>query len=269
MIQYRYLFFSLLAVWGFSLANCLESTVYAECIYSAGHADMRIAYEDDLLSLGLGIDALTTLDCDTPLPPGTTVLDPSEAVIFVPESAAQTRSVLAAWDIVGVGSGETFFQLPQDGLSAQIDGLPFLGLSTLDVPGGVFVGNQVMLALTDVISAPEDGHFALYTGQTVPFREMDTQDESFANDVLPLPAGIHDHRNWSFSKPGRYELEFTAFGDLVGAPETDDPASVSAVFTFQVTPVPEPSSVVLGLMGGAALLLVGVRRGSIRHRFRR
>lgn len=269
MIQYRYLVLFILAACVSSFVTCFEPAAYAECIYTAGHADMRISYEDDSLALTVGIDSLTELDCDSPLPPGTTFLDPSETVIFVPESTAQVRSGLGAWDIVGVEEGETFYRLPQAGLSAQIEGAPFLGYNALDVPSGLFVGNQFTLALTNVISAPEDGHFALYTGEVVPFREMDTQDESFDNDMLTLPTGVHDHRNWSFSKPGRYELEFTAFGNLVGAPETDDPLSVSAVYTFQVTPVPEPSTVVLGLMGGAALLLVGVRRGSIRHRFRR
>lgn len=269
MNQYRYYFRFVLAVCVSSLVSCFEPAAYAECIYSAGHGDVRISYEDDSLSLGIRVDAVTTLECDTPLPPGTTLLDPSETVIFVSESAAEIRSELPAWDIVGVSAGETFYQLPQSGLSAQINGLPFLGLSTLDVPSGVFVGNQVMLALTDVISAPEDGQFALYTGQTVPFREFDTQDGSFDNDVITLPAGIHDHRNWSFSKPGRYELEFTAFGNLVGAPETAGPDSVSAVLTFQVTPVPEPSTAILALIGGSLFVLLGVRRGPIRHRFKR
>ena len=260
MVHERYAFYLVLGVCFTTLFCCCDCTAYAECTYTAGHADMRISYVDDVLSLSLGVDQLTTLICDPPqppLPPGTTLLDPSEYVIFVPESTAQVRDAFPAWDIVGVEEGETFYRLPEGGIPAQIEGAPFLGLSTEDVSGGVFVGNEIMLALTDVISAPQDGEFALYSGDVAPFREMDTQDGSFDNDSVPLPTGIHDHRNWSFSKPGRYQLEFTVSGSLIGETE---PTTASAVFTFQVTPVPESSTAALALVVAALLIVHSVRR---------
>ena len=256
MIHERYVFRRVLAVCLATQFCCYESAVYADCIYTAGHADLRISYADDAFSLAVGIDALTTLDCDTPLPPGTTLLDPSETLVFVPETTTQVRGASSSWDIVGVEESETFYRLPQNGLFAQIEGAPFLGLNTEDVPDGVFAGNQVILALTSVVSAPEDGEFALYTGDVIPFREMDTQDGSFANDAITLPRGIHDHRNWSFSKPGRYELEFAVSGNLAS---TSDLRTASAVFAFQVTPVPECSTTALALIGAVLLTLHGAR----------
>ena len=116
-------------------------------------------------------------------------------------------------------------------------GLPSLGLGSQGAPGA-FAGGSLRLRLA---SFTGPGHFALHTSGT--FGEthvhMATRDGLDAGDALTLSfPGGHEHANWSFTRPGLYELGFVAEGTLAS---TGQPTNSSVtIFRFRVAEIAPP-----------------------------
>ena len=67
-------------------------------------------------------------------------------------------------------------------------------------------------------------------------------------DSFTLAPGSHTHFNWGFAAQGIYQLEFAISGNHVA----DGFQTASGIYTFEV--IPEPSALLLGALGGLALL---------------
>jgi surface-anchored protein len=114
--------------------------------------------------------------------------------------------------------------------------LPSLGLGTQGTAGTLAGGTLRMRLAT--FAGP--GAFALHTSGT--FGEttvlIATRDGLDATDAVTLgfPGG-HEHANWSFTRPGLYELGFVAEGTLASTGQPTN--SAVTVFRFRVVePVP-------------------------------
>ncbi|MCH7226617.1 choice-of-anchor M domain-containing protein [Haloferula sp. A504] len=147
-------------------------------------------------------------------------------------------------------SGTDYFWLPEGELDAAANGLPFLGVGLEELAQGDWDGGVGTVTITaSKVSGP--GEFRLWQddgfGGVVDFINTATATDSFT-----LIAGTHTHYNWGFTELGVYEIEFGISGNHV----TDGAQSGSAVYTFAV---PEPSTALLGVLGG--LLLLRRRRG--------
>ena len=229
----------------FGVALLLAATPAFAADWTAGHGDIGIAYEGGAWDLHVHLEGGTV---DAVIYPDEE-FEAGDIRIVLPHTTAEARPAGAAFDFIGVSAGETHWKGPQTALEAAGDSSPFVGIATEEIELGDFIGDSITLALTGVISAPAGGEFSLW--QAGPIRYMDTADASFANDSFAFPVGAHDHFNYSFTKPGLYELEFTASGTHV----TDGFTSASEVYTFLV--LPEPGSLLM--LGLGAAMSVGMR----------
>ncbi|MBK9137905.1 MAG: choice-of-anchor M domain-containing protein [Verrucomicrobia bacterium] len=221
------------AAWLAAGALVVPVTLTAQTILSHGHMDLGVAYEAGALELHI--------HAHEPEPDGTEYA-PGEAVIWIGTAARTTVPANPAFSFLGV-PGATTYLLP----ATFHPELPFLGLGAEEIEGGVFVGDNLRLALTG-FSGP--GEFALYTSDAFgnPTLHVNTRDGLSEADHVNLRAGSHGHANWAFSAPGDYFLTFVASGTLVGGGAiASDPA------TFAFTVVPEPGTWVLWVLGVAAL----------------
>jgi surface-anchored protein len=156
--------------------------------------------------------------------------EPDEAVIRVALTSTTTLN------------GKSYFWLPDDSVTASTNGVPFVGIGLEELDAGDWAG-LLTIQLAD-LAGP--GDFLMWTtdlfGETVVL--LDSLDPSKS---LQLAAGSHSHFNWGFTEPGIYELTFGISGNHLG----DGPVSGEGTFGFAV---PEPSSALLGALGGLALL---------------
>lgn len=150
---------------------------------------------------------------------------PSAALGRIPDDSALTNALGPA--------GSPVWTLPQ----FEANGLPSLGLGAQG-SAGALVGGSLQLRLA-TFSGP--GHFALHSAGT--FGEttvhIATKDGLSETDALGLifPGG-HVHANWSFTRPGEYQLGFQARGL---AASTGQPTnSAVTVFRFRVAGLQPP-----------------------------
>jgi surface-anchored protein len=156
--------------------------------------------------------------------------EPGELIVVVPELSVTT-----------LGS-TSYFWLPETQQAAADNGAPFLGIGFEELTASDWVGGTVSLKLLG-ITGP--GDFLLWQddgfgGANVFFKS--------AGDTMTLTAGSHTHFNWGFTQTGTYGLEF----EITGTHADDGLQSGSDLYTFQV--VPEPTTAMLGALGGLSLL---------------
>ncbi|MGE9292046.1 MAG: choice-of-anchor M domain-containing protein [Puniceicoccales bacterium] len=216
--------------------------------YSSGHGDMGLG-EGQELELHLHLESVGELE-------------PDAAIIEVPYSTyAYTtgqggRASGAAWDGLGVSTGESYWYLPASHSLADSLVTPFLGIGGEEIELGFFTDNLFSLTLESAVM-PDGATFSVWTESLgVPTFLMTTADGIDSSDLitLDLDDADHMHVNWGFSEAGTYELTFS-----VSATEaiSGDLQSSTATYTFNV--VPEPSTWAL-LAGSAALGLILLRR---------
>jgi surface-anchored protein len=209
-------------------------TSSSAALYTGGHADIGIAFEDGAFDLHVHADD-ATID-------GAAVSDveyeASEVTIQVSSLSVLTSSI----DSVGLNSGDTLYYLSQNNPG---DSLPFLGiateeLSSLDFPNGVTLS-------LGAVTGPTNGNFALWeTGNlgsmTTHYSSRGDEFTSIANS-LSLDAGGHYHYTYGFSQPGAYDIVLTATGTTGGVEYSD-----SATYSFNVVPEPSTYALIFGLV---------------------
>ena len=243
----RFLFGSCFAV---MMAGAWGSIDAALIEYSAGHADIGVALENGDLELHYHFGGNAVLDGVT-LGAGAEFA-PQDIYVRVSDSLKITGAPL---QLIGLGSGPgDAWILPQSNQS----GAPFIGIATEDLP--LDFGNTEF-SLVGMSGPGEFSLFSLGFSTTVYWSTFDGLDSS---DKLTLSAGTHSHFAYGFTAPGVYEVG-------IQARSLNDPSLVdSNVFTFvvgdatspPVSPVPEPSSLMLMGLGALGLCGASLRRRS-------
>jgi len=138
------------------------------------------------------------------------------------------------WDFIGNSAGQTVYYLPQTGVDANTLRVPFLGFGTEELTPNQW--GPLTWTATLLPGAP--GHFSLFSGFT-----PSVLASSFtpALETFTTTAGQHDHANFAFTAQGIYNVEFT----VSALHTTDGLKTNTGVFQFNITAVPEPSSMML------------------------
>ncbi len=214
-------------------------------IWSAGHGDLGIGYVDGELEphwhLGEN-DEEVVLD-------GTPSNDPA-GFEFAPNGViAQTslsglRDADSAWNAVGVSANGTYYLFPEP---SDVN-TPYVGIGLEELVPDDWDGN-ITLTLT-ARTGPLGGEFSLYQVDLgTPTFFMSTFGGISGADSVSLVPGTHTHFNWAFTETGTYNLTF----EISGTHLVDGAKTASATYTFNA--VPEPTSIALIALGGAALFL--------------
>lgn len=221
----------------------------ATALFTAGHGDVGIVYEDGALQFELHVEDAGV------------AYDPGEAAIVVPAAALENRKSSPAYDAIGVAANAPFYKLAQGSFEAATEQLPFVGLAAEEVPLGIFKNNLLRLSL---VSVEGPGHFSLWretaTGPGFESRPgfvgipLASSDGVDAIDHVFLPASLHEHANWGFTERGTYFVTLRAEGELLSG----ETLAGEGTFRFDVVPVSEPAS--LYLAASAAALVWRSRR---------
>lgn len=187
--------------------------------YRAGHGDLFLAYDE---THGLTLSLRSHLIYPEPVgvPPEH---DPDDVCIVVPSSSHAEvvelggRPEFSEFEPIGVDAGKPFWFLSQNNRGPLE---PFLGLSTEGVPSAAFAG--ALRFEFHPLDPAAAGEFSLYQSGFPPRFFVSTRSPERTQSgapVVELGTGVHDHYNWTFSKPGRYDLRVIASGQLAGASE--------------------------------------------------
>jgi surface-anchored protein len=126
-----------------------------------------------------------------------------------------------------VGIGESVYWLPQGNAAAVANEVPFLGIAA-EVDSGVFVGDQLRLALLAVDSPSGSGAYSLWKDGFPPAFGMSSCDGIDGSDAVVLPIG-HDHFNMGFTEPGQWSVTYQVSGELVAGGSTSTTFTVNYV----------------------------------------
>ena len=158
-----------------------------------------------------------------------------------------TRPAGSEWSAVGVGSGVSFWALPETSTPGQ----PFAGIGAEELTPSDWI-SPIRITLSNM-SAPVGAHFSLL--QTDGFGDptffMSTLDGGItAGDFYSMDLSIEDHAHflWGFTELGVYDLTF----EISGEHAVDGLKSSSATYQFNV--VPETSTGLMSLLGATVLL---------------
>ncbi len=235
-----------------STAFTMSAWADEPAVWTSGHGDLGIAYEDGSWDLHIHAEGAVIggVEYDG------VEFEADEVLICVPGFMTTSRPLGAQWDPIGVASGAPFWFLSQ----TEVVGAPYIGFGTEEITVGDFLNDVVTLTLTGVVSPSGDGHFSIY--QTDLFGQPMFFASSFdgldATDALTLNADDHFHANLAFSEPGLWEITFEASGEHL------EDGLVSGTGTYYFKVVPEPATAVMMLAVG--LFAIRRRRGSSMRR---
>lgn len=188
-------------------------------VLDVAHVDMAVAIEEDGSFFPHAHDEDNDLE-----------YQPSD-VIFQAKPNSETVSPGGAYSFLGP-AGTPVWILPQ----VQDPDLLWLGYATEEIESGVVEGDVVDWTLLDV-DGPGDFHLFTTGAFGEPTILFDSPD-GFADDVLPVPTGVHAHANWSFGAEGTYTVTVQYDAVLV---EGSEPISTGPVaYTFVVGELPPP-----------------------------
>jgi surface-anchored protein len=192
----------------------------------AKHTDLRMNHADGVWSNEVHAD----LDFGTPNAGGSsnpTILDFDEALLMAnPSSIITLPGTLdtTAFSFLGKGPGEQIWLLPQ----SQKSGVLWPGINTESIASGTFAAYTptgdpratahaawVRLEMTG-FRIPEEAVFSMYQGGPTVFWDSidgvngpdETAHGNNVSDTFWITVGTHAHMNWSFTHPGRYEIDF-------------------------------------------------------------
>ncbi len=222
-----------------SIALLATVPANAAVVYTAGHADLGVAYEDGAFDFhfhgeGAIIDGVEVEDQEY-----------AASDVIIHASATSMLVLPEGFDMPALGrsAGDTIWVLPW----TQEDGLPFLGTASEELNPSDWVGG-ITFTLGNVTSSSGTGEFALWRYGVSGDVTLDISSLTGPDSVI-TQTGSHDHFNWGFTEPGTWTIELTASGQHV----TDGLITATETFTFQI--VPEPSSALLGGLGIVGLLV--------------
>jgi surface-anchored protein len=204
--------------------------------YSDGHADVGVAYA------GPGALELHWHMADGAVVEGVSIMEsefePDEIRAIVPTFSSFARGAGATWDFIGNSAGQSTYYLPE----VDTPGIPFLGFGSEELDAMEWTTPNLSWTISS-FSGP--GQFSIFQDLGTPTVAASTflSDFNF-NTIL----GGHSHFNLAFTQPGIYDVEFT----VSGTHGLDGLATDVQTFRFDVTAVPEPSSI-----GGALVLASG------------
>lgn len=222
--------------WMGILLGFSASGLQAVTTFSSGHVDIiEVEYEQagtNAPTLHLGVHA------DQHYEPGDVLLEVGSAAFT---STANFSSA------IGSLLGSDAWILPVDLQEAANLGVIEGGVGKVGFP------NSNAVTFTLLGAGPNNpGNFVLFTAANA--IRLSATGDTVGNSTFSITAG-HIHYNWGFSAPGTYSFDLkasytdAAFGLLESAVET---------YTFNV--IPEPSSGVLLVAGGAILAAIRRRR---------
>lgn len=216
----------------------MASAAMAQPIYTAGHGDVGVGYDGILkefdphwhLGAGAIVDGNPLLADDEYAPNG-----------LLAQTSSMRTSPTGLSSILGVADGSSIFAMGSSTYQ------PNLGFAVEELIPSEWSGDITVSLLS--WTQPPGSQFALYTtnlaGTTVVDKLFSTFSPSatdFANSFTMTP-GDHAHFQWGFTQPGTYELTFQWSGTHI----VDGLITTSDTYSVQV--IPEPSTVVLGLLG--------------------
>lgn len=239
--------------WGVvcSAAAFMSVTTHAVPLieYSAGHADLGVAYENSELDLHYHFDTNAVLD--GVIQGVESEYDVDEVYTRVPDSQVFSRLDGAEWDFLGVAAQETVWFLPQ----RNALGAPFLGVGAEALGFDDWTG-PISYEFS-VVDMPDGAAFSIWRTNAFGTPTVQVATSLAGADSFEVSVGSHTHFNWGFTSEGIYQIRLTATGEHRVDGLVDD----TGVIWFAVgdaTVIPEPASAVL-VAGG--LLLMRRRRG--------
>lgn len=187
----------------------VETNFNGGLVLDQGHIDLVVYYCGGVGSLTWGIRE----------PPVATNYFMDEAYAFASVDSRETMTAALTNDFgfIGAGVGETFWNLNQNFVTDQL----FLGVNAIGDVGRLatwnpmdpdrfayFEGRHVRVDLL-AVRGPPGGHFSLFQFGATPTVYLSTfLGGVTAEDRFYIQANAHDHFNWSFSRPGLYEIDF-------------------------------------------------------------
>ncbi|MDR1281435.1 MAG: choice-of-anchor M domain-containing protein, partial [Opitutaceae bacterium] len=237
-------------------------------IYTAGHGDIGVAFEDGELEPHWHLGSAAVVNGQElggdggEFAPDEIIASGSGTLVVSGANASKLNSLL------GVSLNDTIYIFGSD------FELPNLGWASEELDKPEWSGGVINVTLSSV-SGP--GYFALFqideadsTINTARFSSYDA-GATGANNVLAVPAGGHVHYLFGFSEAGSYELSLTFSGTHTTAGFVESTATFGMVVGESAngaTPVPEPATCVL-LAGATGLLFALNQRMRLHLRLRR
>ena len=223
-----------------AIAALASSYAQAALMYSQGHADIGVGYEAGAFDLHFHAHSGAVID-GSPLG-ADTEYEADEVITLVPYNPADIRPAGAAFNPIGVSAGTPIWLLPQ----AEDINKPFLGIATEELDPGDWLSN-ISIRLTGISGSgvTAGGDFSLYTTDSfnVPTFYWTSSDGLDLTDLLEVPAGEHNHFWYAFTQAGTYDITL----EVSGTHALDGLVTQSATYTFEVAPVPEPTTALVGI----------------------
>ena len=179
--------------------------------FSAGHADVGVAYESSELELHCHFHAGATLDG---VVQGVDAeYDPGDVFIRVADTQMVSRPAGSQWDFLGTAAEDALWFLPQ----SNSPGVPFLGTGAEELVSGDWTG-PITYEITGV-TRPAGSQFSIWQTDFFGSPVVQVATSDGLSDSLIVPVGSHNHHNWGFTMPGVYQVEITASGTLASSGE--------------------------------------------------
>lgn len=239
-----------------ALFGAFCSIAQGQVILSEGHTDMGAAFEEGELHLHVHHE------------PTEMEYEPSEVLLYAGENTRDTRPAGAMFDFIGIGPGQPYWLLPQ----VERPQVLYLGTGTEEVDPddpalGAYIETDPRVNNTDpfvwvrfeLLGYVGPGHVAGWQNtDDGPLVWFASSDGISSDDVILTVADSERHLNWSFTRPGIYDLRFRASTRLADGSVL---SSHEETFRFGVEAVPEPTGL-LALGAGVAALVSRRRRRS-------
>ena len=250
--------FSLATVMALCFVTITQTHTNAGLIYSGGHCDLCVDYDNTNNSLELHYHFHDGSPGSTE--EGSSLIGeipPSELYTRVSDTTHTTTPDNSAYDFLGVPANSDVWILPQ----AQMNGVPFLGFGTEELDPADW-STDISYKL---ISVDGPGEFSLWMSawNGSPELYFATSDGIDENDVYTQMTLSHAHANWGFTAEGIYKVQMQASGTLSNGTTLSTDVET---FTFLVgsnTAVPEPGT--FALLASTLVALCLMRRKKHQH----
>lgn len=230
------------------LATVLTAPIASAALYSDGHGDIGVEFENGELHLHYHLGGAGS---DYAVVGGEFVFgehyEPGEIEVSIPGGLRSTLT--GDFPLLGATAGSSVWVLP-DGDPYPVVA-PFLGFSTEDLNPAQW--GDIRFSLGNVTSPSGNGHFAMWSGLSGGGIEaLFSTVNGAAPNFFDISGAGHVHQFLGFTEAGVWQIELTASGIYLPDGTTK---SATETFTFHV--VPEPSSL---LALGASVIALSLRR---------